>query len=74
MAFESDSIEEFLRKIPRRSKRRLIILGVGAIAVIAFLATTFYSVGTEEVGVIQRFGKYVRTTQPGLHMKIPFGL
>jgi membrane protease subunit HflK len=74
MALESESIEEFLRKIPRRSKRRLIILGVGAIMVIAFLATTFYSVGTEEVGVIQRFGKYVRTTQPGLHMKIPFGL
>ncbi len=74
MAFESDSIEEFLRKIPRRSKRRLIILGVGAIVVIAFLATTFYSVGTEEVGVIQRFGKYIRTTQPGLHTKIPFGL
>lgn len=74
MAFESESIEEFLRKIPRRSKRRLIILGVGAIVVIAFLATTFYSVGTEEVGVIQRFGKYIRTTQPGLHMKIPFGL
>jgi membrane protease subunit HflK len=74
MALESESIEEFLRKIPRRSKRRLIILGVGAIVVIAFLATTFYSVGTEEVGVIQRFGKYVRTTQPGLHMKIPFGL
>ncbi len=74
MAFESDSIEEFLRKIPGRSKRRLIILGLGAIVVIAFLATTFYSVGTESVGVIQRFGKYVRTTQPGLHMKIPFGI
>lgn len=74
MALESESIEDFLRKIPRKSKRRLIILGVGAILVIAFLATTFYSVGTEEVGVIQRFGKYVRTTQPGLHMKMPFGL
>jgi len=26
------------------------------------------------VGVIQRFGKYINTTQPGLHFKIPFGI
>jgi membrane protease subunit HflK len=26
------------------------------------------------VGVIQRFGKYVATTEPGLHFKIPFGV
>lgn len=25
-------------------------------------------------GVIQRFGKYVSTTEPGLHFKIPFGV
>jgi membrane protease subunit HflK len=31
-------------------------------------------VNPEEVGVIQRFGKYTRTTEPGLHFKIPFGV
>lgn len=34
--------------------------------------SSFYSVGPDEVGVIRRFGKYVRTTQPGLHWKLPF--
>lgn len=48
------------------------------IAVIMFLAlmvlTSFYTVEAEEVGVIRRFGKYSRTTTPGLHWKIPFGI
>lgn len=36
------------------------------------LASTFYQVGPEEVGVIVRFGKYSRTVDPGLNTKIPF--
>jgi len=31
-------------------------------------------VGVDEVGVIQRVGKYVRTTMPGLHFKLPRGI
>jgi len=31
-----------------------------------------FQVGTEEVGVITRFGKYVRTVNPGLNLKMPF--
>ena len=34
----------------------------------------FYQIGPDEVGVVQRFGKYVRTTSPGLHFKWPFGV
>jgi membrane protease subunit HflK len=33
--------------------------------------TSFYTVNTDEEGVVQRFGKYVRTTEPGLHFKLP---
>ncbi len=39
-----------------------------------FSTSTFYTVGVDEVGVIQRFGKYVRTTQPGLNFKLPSGI
>lgn len=74
MAFETGSIEEYLRSIPRRNKRKIIITALAVVAAVVFLATTFYSVGAESVGVIQRFGKYTRTTQPGLHLKIPFGI
>ena len=39
-----------------------------------FSTSTFYTVAVDEVGVIQRFGKYVRTTQPGLNFKLPSGI
>ena len=44
------------------------------ILLIFFGASTFYTVDVDEVGVIQRFGKYVRTTQPGLNFKLPTGI
>jgi membrane protease subunit HflK len=33
-----------------------------------------FTVAVEEVGVVQRFGKYVRTSQPGLNFKLPAGI
>ncbi|MBU0987477.1 MAG: FtsH protease activity modulator HflK [Proteobacteria bacterium] len=42
--------------------------------VIFFGTSTFYTVAVDEVGVIQRFGKYVRTSQPGLNFKLPSGI
>jgi len=45
------------------------------IIIILFFATsTFFTVKQDEVGVVQRFGKYVRTTQPGLQFKLPAGI
>ncbi len=34
--------------------------------------TSFYSVDQDEVGIVRRFGRYNRTTSPGLHWKLPF--
>jgi len=39
-----------------------------------FGTSTFYTVGVDEVGVVQRFGKYIRTSQPGLNFKLPSGI
>jgi membrane protease subunit HflK len=36
--------------------------------------TLFYQIGPDEVAVVQRFGKYTRTENPGLRMKLPFGI
>jgi modulator of FtsH protease HflK len=36
-----------------------------------WLASGLYRVGPDEQGVILRFGKFVKTTQPGLHYHIP---
>jgi len=45
---------------------------VPVIFLIVLLATSVYTVGTDERGIVQRFGKYVRKTPPGLHTKLPF--
>src|SRR3990167_569162 len=42
--------------------------------IITGLQGLIYSIGPDEVGVIQRFGKYIRLSSPGLHAKIPFGI
>jgi len=48
----------------------LILLLLALVAV----GSSFYQVDKDEAGVVQRFGKYMRTTGPGLHLKIPFGI
>jgi membrane protease subunit HflK len=55
------------RKFPLK-----IIVGI---ALLFFLfATSFYTIQPNEVGVVLRFGKFVKTTLPGLHFKLPFGI
>ena len=45
------------------------------VAVLIYLGYSMvYMVGANERGVIQRFGKHVRTTMPGLHIKLPKGI
>jgi membrane protease subunit HflK len=44
------------------------------VLVLFFGSSTFFTIGVDEVGVIQRFGKYVRTAQPGLNFKLPAGI
>ncbi len=65
----NDFFEKFKQlKLPGGS---LLIL----LAIILFFGTsTFFTVGVDEVGVVQRFGKFVRTTQPGLNFKLPAGI
>ena len=48
---------------------RVIIL---LVVLLVLALSTWFEVGTSEVGVVTRFGKYVRTVNPGLRMKLPF--
>jgi membrane protease subunit HflK len=48
---------------------RYIILGV-LVFVVAF--ASFFTVDTEEVGIVTRFGEFTRTARPGLNFKAPF--
>ena len=51
---------------------RLVVGGVVAVALLLAVLNTLYQVQPEEVGVVLRFGEYVRTADPGLRAKLPF--
>jgi len=50
---------------------RRVLLAVLALLI---LWTSYFQVEPAEVGVVQRFGRLVRITEPGPHLKIPFGI
>ncbi len=48
---------------------------VGLLLLVLFFGSSvFFTVDRNEVGVIQRFGKYDRLAQPGLNFKLPAGI
>lgn len=64
---DTKAIERFLEKLKGRGK----MIWIPLVAII-ILKSSFFQVETEEVGVVMRFGKHVKTVEPGLNFKIPF--
>ena len=50
---------------------KTIITVVIALIILALAFSSYYQVDARENGVVLRFGKYSRTTDPGLHFRIP---
>lgn len=50
----------------------LILLPLAVILI--SLWTAWFTVQPEETGIVQRFGKVIRTAGPGLHFKVPLGI
>jgi membrane protease subunit HflK len=57
-------------KIPKLNPSTILV-GVIILLVIWIVPSIFYTVAQDEVGVVTRFGEYVRTTPPGLQFKLP---
>ncbi len=62
-----------LPRLPRLSFGSLRTIGLILVGLV-LVWTTYYQIEPEEVGVVQLFGAYVRTTGPGPHLKLPFGI
>jgi membrane protease subunit HflK len=54
-----------------RPPTRMILTGILVLVGIIIVMTAFFTIEPEEVGVVLRFGKYVRTSDPGLNFKLP---
>lgn len=60
-----------LRRMGRQVPWRPVLL---AILVLAVVLGSVFTVEPEEVGVVLRFGRLVRTAEPGLNFKLPLGI
>jgi modulator of FtsH protease HflK len=59
--------------MPSGGPRRVIVLAI--LALIGLGAwTAYYTVPSDSVAVVQRFGKYLQEVPPGLHFKLPLGI
>jgi membrane protease subunit HflK len=59
--------------LPGGGPRGAIVLTI--IALVGFgVWTAYYTVPSDSVAVVQRFGKYLKDVDPGLHFKLPLGI
>jgi membrane protease subunit HflK len=59
--------------LPRPPFRLIGVIAV-AVAVLVLLWSSYYTVEAESEGVVLRFGKFLKTVEPGLHFKLPLGI
>ena len=65
------NIDDIIDKV-RNFKPGAVWILIVLVGLLAFAGSTMvYTVETNEVGMVQRFGKFERQTQPGLHFKLP---
>jgi membrane protease subunit HflK len=74
-------LEDLLRQGRHRLNRMIPVGGPRGTIVWAMLAllglglwTAYYTVPSDSVAVVQRFGKYLKEMPPGLHFKLPLGI
>lgn len=78
---QQPDLEELLKRSQDRLKQvmpgsgipgpLLLLISALAVAVMAFYAFTF-RVNPDELGVVLRFGQFVRQEPPGLHFRLPY--
>src|SRR6266404_8047318 len=74
MPNQPPAIQTFqMPQMPRIPVR--LIVGIFSIVLLIILTwTSYYTVQAESEAVVLRFGKFLKTGEPGLHFKLPFGI
>lgn len=63
-----------LRALQSKMTPRMVVIIIVVILILIAAFSSFYMVDQKEKAVVLLFGKYNRTTGPGLHFKLPFGI
>ncbi len=69
----AEVLEEAFSRLRPPAGKTVFTLGAVVFAVLA-VATSYYQVEPDEVGVLRRLGRFVGTSEPGPHFRLPFGI
>lgn len=74
--FDPEEFKRYARQASERlrASRGPLYGAVVALLVIVTAWSTYYQVEPDEVALVTRFGRYVRTAPPGPHAKFPYGI
>ena len=68
------NVEDVLKQFKNMKIPGGMLVIAALVVVAAIFYSSFFTIDTGAVGVIRRFGAFVRTAQPGLNFKMPFGI
>jgi modulator of FtsH protease HflK len=74
--YGTDDIQRMFRELRERlgvQQGMIVKVIIGALIAMVLL-TSYYQVDAAEVGVVTRFGRFVRLTNPGPHLRLPLGM
>jgi membrane protease subunit HflK len=71
---QAERVRRFVRDKLPRVRRRVWLWFVLVIVAVILVATSVYTVPVGHQGVVLRFGRFVGKADPGLHLKLPFGM
>ena len=60
--------------IPEAFRHLGWLYGIAVLILLLMSLSCFYTVEAEEQGVVLRFGRYIKTVDPGLRFKLPLGI
>lgn len=69
---DMDDVIQKFKDMKGKFRGTWIIILIIILLIIGY--TMVYTVAVDEVGIVQRFGKYARTESPGLNFKLPAGI
>jgi membrane protease subunit HflK len=74
--FDPEEFKRYAREAGERLResRKLLFGIIIGVLVLVTLWSAYYQVEPDEVALVTRFGRWVRTTNPGPHDKLPFGI
>jgi membrane protease subunit HflK len=76
LGFDPEQVLQMARRARERLPGSLRIVAGVILAALLLMGVfgSYYQIEPDEVGLVTRFGRFIRTAEPGPHGKLPFGI